>query len=50
MKGKGTDSKPACHDPECNKKHAKEMHDLLTWGPTLVNTRECEEDEAKRVV
>jgi hypothetical protein len=43
--GKGMESKLACPAPQCDKKHAKDFHDLLTKGPSKVNVLECKEDE-----
>jgi hypothetical protein len=43
--GKGTNSKPACPIPECDKKHAEVLHDLLTKESTAMNMLGCEEDE-----
>ncbi len=39
--GKGMDSKPGYP----NKKHAKELHDLLTKRSTSVNLVKCKDDE-----
>ncbi len=39
--GKALESKPACHVLKCNKKHTKELHDLLTKGCTSVNMLGC---------
>jgi hypothetical protein len=36
---------PACPVSECIKKHAKELHKLLTSRSTLVNMLECREDD-----
>ncbi len=42
---KCTDSKLVCPVSECDKKHAKELHNFLTKDPTLVNMLECKEHE-----
>jgi hypothetical protein len=43
--GKGTESKQACPASECSKKHAKDLHDLPTNVPSMVNVLECKEDK-----
>jgi hypothetical protein len=42
--GKGTEPKPACPVPECNKEHAKDLHDLMKT-PSLVDMLGIKEDE-----
>ncbi len=42
------ESNPAYPVPECNEKHAKELHVLLTKNSTLVNVRECGEDNDEK--
>ncbi len=39
------DSKPDYSNPVCNKKHAKELHDLLTKRSTSVNLVKCKDDK-----
>jgi hypothetical protein len=47
--GRGMGSSLAYPIPEFNEKHAKELHVLLTKNSTLVNVRECGEDNDEEV-
>jgi hypothetical protein len=42
-----TGTPPACSIPECDSKHIKKLHELLTNSPTLITMLECQEDDEK---